>query len=322
MAYSTDPYALKPEDVKRLGGSSFTKPFGPVPKQPGFTDPFSGGSRLVNQGFASPVSTVPHPGAFGQRPQPPFVDAFRSRPTAPPPPAAQPAQPNPAGAMPIGGAAAPGNPPPVESGSVTRATITPKTPAPATTRTGDVIAASPAVYAPVQTAKPAPMEVSAAATPAAQVKPAEMQVADQAAVNSIQVAKPAPMNVADQAAVNPVKTTEVKPAEPPAGEVTQPQNFDDSLAEFQKTAANWQAGIDDPIFRTAANRLITRLGLMNQADQDALQMQINQDPELRGQGAGRALLAMMSRDQNFKLDDQSVDEAVVERIPLPRPSVR
>lgn len=79
--------------------------------------------------------------------------------------------------------------------------------------------------------------------------------------------------------------------------------FSNSLSEFEKMAANWRAGIDDPIFRNAANRAILDMGLMNQAESDALHMQINQDPTLRGQGAGFAMLQMMARNQNFKMDD-------------------
>ena len=78
--------------------------------------------------------------------------------------------------------------------------------------------------------------------------------------------------------------------------------FSDSLSDFEAKAKAWMQGTDDTVFRNAANRVIQSLGLMNQAERDALAMQINQDPTLKGQGAGMAMLSMLSRDQNFRMD--------------------
>lgn len=82
-----------------------------------------------------------------------------------------------------------------------------------------------------------------------------------------------------------------------------PATIQSSLSEFEQIARNWMLGKDDSVFRVAANRVIDQLALLNQAERDAMQMQINQDPSLRGQGAGRAMLEIMARNQNFKAGD-------------------
>lgn len=77
----------------------------------------------------------------------------------------------------------------------------------------------------------------------------------------------------------------------------------DSLTEFADLAKKMMNPTEDPVFRVAANHVMQQMGLMNTAERDALQMRINSDPSLKGMGAGQAMLAMMTRDQNFKADD-------------------
>lgn len=94
---------------------------------------------------------------------------------------------------------------------------------------------------------------------------------------------------------NKVGTTAPAPAAPATPATPQP----DPLAEFETMARNYMTGTLDEVFRVAANRAVDRLALLNNAERDAMQMRINQDPNLRGQGAGKAYLQIMARNQNF-----------------------
>ena len=111
------------------------------------------------------------------------------------------------------------------------------------------------------------------------------------------------------APVQPTATTPVK---------TEP-SLDDNLAQYEKIAMDWANGIvDDKVFRTTANRAILSMGLNNNAEMDALQMRINADPALRGQGAGSALLSMMAANHGFSADQmfgqlaQSAQEKILD----------
>lgn len=80
-------------------------------------------------------------------------------------------------------------------------------------------------------------------------------------------------------------------------------SLDDRLAHLDQILTDFADGkVNDAVFRTTANRAILQMGLNNQAETDALQMRINQDPSLRDQGAGRALLSMMTANHNFNAD--------------------
>lgn len=139
---------------------------------------------------------------------------------------------------------------------------------------------------------------------------------------------PEPVKTAEPAVTKPAMPTPVEaaPAGPtvsapttgaPAGgiDVAPPSNpiispslppddpFRGAMEDFFAQAKNWMSGTSDPAIRTAMNRALDQVGLHNQAAMDALKMQINQDPTLRGQGAGLAMLNSMARDQNFKVDD-------------------
>lgn len=96
-------------------------------------------------------------------------------------------------------------------------------------------------------------------------------------------------------------------------------SLDDNMAMYEKIAADWANGVvDDKVFRTTANRAIMQMGLNNQAETDALQMRINQDPALKGQGAGAALLSIMAANHNFSADQmfgqlaQSAQEKILD----------
>lgn len=78
--------------------------------------------------------------------------------------------------------------------------------------------------------------------------------------------------------------------------------FDKLHAEIQALTEKMLNPQDDPVFKQSLNNLVYQYGLSNQAGRDALQMQINSDPSLKGMGAGQAMLAMLSRDQNFSQD--------------------
>lgn len=80
-------------------------------------------------------------------------------------------------------------------------------------------------------------------------------------------------------------------------------SLDDNMAAYEKIAMDWANGVvDDKVFRTTANRAILQMGMNNQAESDALQMKINSDPALKGQGAGTALLSMMAANHGFSAD--------------------
>lgn len=101
-------------------------------------------------------------------------------------------------------------------------------------------------------------------------------------------------------AANPVTAAPPPNATTPAK--TEP-SLDDNMAAYEKIAMDWANGVvDDKVFRTTANRAILQMGIKNQAETDALQMRINSDPALKGQGAGSALLSIMAANQGFSAD--------------------
>ncbi len=88
---------------------------------------------------------------------------------------------------------------------------------------------------------------------------------------------------------------------PPAAP-TLPSAFNTALTKNMETLSKWAEGMPDQQYKNALNQIITSSALMDQAEKDALQMQINQDPALRGQGAGLAMMQVMARDHGFNLD--------------------
>lgn len=98
-----------------------------------------------------------------------------------------------------------------------------------------------------------------------------------------------------------------EPAKEPA-KVTEPEkviapeepSLIDNLRAF---ASESLTATEDPNSTRIFNRAMTRIGLFNQAQQDMLQMQINQDPSLSGQRAGDALMGMLSVQQGFQVSD-------------------
>lgn len=184
----------------------------------------------------------------------------------------------------------------------------------------------PPAPAPIQTTSPAPV-VAPAPAPAPVQAPAPAQAMPLPNQTVTYPPAPAP-TIQDQSAAlgpQPVQTTAPTTPTVPTGAPTTPTSpvtppatdtWDGALSEFQKLAKDWMAGGDNQAVRTAMNRALDMVGLQNQAQMDALKMQINQDPTLRGQGAGIALLSSMARDQNFKVDDiiGQMSERNLERI--------
>ena len=260
-----DPYALVQDDFKRLGRGGLN----PIGGQTAWGAP--------SRPMASPVQQQPNQPV--PQPRLPFVNAFQT----------------------------PGKP--LQMGAAQTATqtvqsptmVTPPVPQRATPiAPAPIPAPAPKVQTPVMVSPPVPQQAQPTVQSPTMVTPTTptQATATQATTPTVQsptMVTPAAPKQASAAATPPADTTVTPPGVP--------TTFEDSLAEFQKTAAGWMAGVDDPIFRQQANRVIEQLGLINQAQTDALRMQIAQDPELRGQGAGVALLAMMARDQNFKIDD-------------------
>lgn len=76
----------------------------------------------------------------------------------------------------------------------------------------------------------------------------------------------------------------------------------DDLAEVRAYFQKLMTTQDDPVLRKQWNQLLISKGLENNAAMDALKMQINQDPALRGQPAGDTMLQELIRDSNFTLD--------------------
>jgi len=67
---------------------------------------------------------------------------------------------------------------------------------------------------------------------------------------------------------------------------------------------DWMDGkVEDNVYEKALNNLITRIGLYNQAQQNALQQQIAQDPNLKGSGLAYGLLSLMGREQGLAAGD-------------------
>ncbi|MDB5046973.1 MAG: hypothetical protein JWO30_44 [Fibrobacteres bacterium] len=81
-----------------------------------------------------------------------------------------------------------------------------------------------------------------------------------------------------------------------------PSPFNETLTKYMDTLNKWAEGMPDQQYKNALNQIITSSALMNSAETDALQMQINQDPNLRGQGAGLAMMQILARDHGFNLD--------------------
>ena len=88
----------------------------------------------------------------------------------------------------------------------------------------------------------------------------------------------------------------------PEVSTTPPSAFETTLTKFQDILSKWADGMPDAQYKNALNQIITNSALMNSAEKDALQIQINQDPNLRGQGAGLAMMQVLARDHNFNLD--------------------
>lgn len=119
---------------------------------------------------------------------------------------------------------------------------------------------------------------------------------------------PAAMSGADASAAR-VKETANKPSPAPteinatATGTAAPSEWQTLHDNLTSTVQGYLSGQPDTAYRAALNQLITSSGLMNQAERDQMQMQINQDPALKGQGAGLAMMSILARNQNLNLDE-------------------
>ena len=77
----------------------------------------------------------------------------------------------------------------------------------------------------------------------------------------------------------------------------------DVITNLENYANNALTATEDPNSQRIFNHAIVNLGRMNQAEKDALQMRINQNPGLSGQGAGYFLLDQLAMTQGARRDD-------------------
>jgi hypothetical protein len=165
-------------------------------------------------------------------------------------------------------------------------------------------------------ATPAPTNTSVATPAPASLSKGPMSAATPTPTPSTSVATPAPTSLA-KGAVDAKTGAAIDPKAKPTEPVQTPpvSPFQDA---YTKAMAELKAIVtqDDPRYKAAVNQFITNSSLMDQADRDMLKMQINQDPNLRGQGAGIALMQVLNRDQRFSLDQgiAQLSNANLERI--------
>jgi hypothetical protein len=271
-------------DISKL---STGQPLAPVTTQPKPYDPFGA--------FKSPLSPV------GSSP---FMPPTTTAPTAPTQPQNlfTPAGSATQGISPL--------PPIVGSGLPLQTKLTPPpvntsiaTPTPTSLQKGAMPISQPVQPTNTSVLTPTPTSLQKGVMPVSQPAPTQ----------NTSVATPTPTSL-EKGAVNTKTGAAVKPTESvvQAPPVTPFQDaYTKALAELKAIVSQ-----DDPRFKAAINQFITNSALMDQADRDALKMQINQDPNLRGQGAGVALLQVLNRDQRFNLDQgiAQLSNANLERI--------
>jgi hypothetical protein len=131
---------------------------------------------------------------------------------------------------------------------------------------------------------------AAAAAGAARSASASSAAAGQAGQKAEQASAAAVAKASDQAAKGAGATPQAQPT--PQDDLLQVRQVFEQLMNTQ----------DDPVLRRQWNQMLISRGLENQATMDALKMAINQDPALRGQPAGDALLQEFVRDSAFSLD--------------------
>jgi hypothetical protein len=107
------------------------------------------------------------------------------------------------------------------------------------------------------------------------------------------------MASASAAAAKPAAApTPAAPAGPPAAGSTQAD-----LDTLRTTAVNAMNAKDDPVATREFNQAILKMGMANQAQRDALKMQIAQDPALNGQPAGTAVLMAAAQAAGGQVDN-------------------
>lgn len=323
-------FGLGAQDWLKMAGST-TKPIGTSTPTSGVWKPPTSTPAPVN----APATTVPKTGSGTTAPVPipspinngtnstfknPFavnIPAFNVAPPKLPPPTAAPNAIDPVSGLPVQPAGTP---------KVTMNTSLPaigvQYDAPATQ---SVTTAPQPVATGAETAPPPDTQVW---TPSP-TQPISIPNTTQSTNQDVATPQPVePITVA-----NPVQPPEVAPAPetqaanivnaPEQPTATSPvktePSLDDNMAQYEKIAMDWANGIvDEKVFRTTANRAILQMGMNNNAEMDSLQMRINSDPALRGQGAGSALLSMMAANHGFSADQmfgqlaQSAQEKILD----------
>src|SRR3990167_2961957 len=312
-------FTLRDEDLKPFAGMKVPPLGGGAYKPPAAVKPplpmsAQGKSFGASGGFTMPggIPGMPKPGPIGPGPGPTApipgkpqgfdLPLFGKMPSMPGQPS--PVKPSVGAPMPL-----PGTP----------TLNTPKPPTPMTLATPATRPAEPAMSPEAVDAA----KSQAAAGQGAQSARAEQErknaAATEAQKNQAATGQEATAGAAAQAAKNAAATASMKnqaaamadadkrrrtPDTHPAASSTPPATWGDSLADFQDFYAkifNDQEGVFKQYFATATNSIIQSMGMMNQSERDAMQMRINQDPSLAGQGAGVAAMKILTSDQNFNM---------------------
>lgn len=158
---------------------------------------------------------------------------------------------------------------------------------------------SPASQPTTMVLKPSPT-TGVVAEPA---KKETVQLAPQPQANAQPVAEtPKQQTIVQAPAPKPIEAPVDSNAKTPTATETKTPPVDDNawVKEQYKTAA---LSTDDEAGRRVFNNYINGIGLYNNAQRDALKMEVNQDPALRNQPAGTAIIAMLARDQNSTVND-------------------
>lgn len=293
---STSPTAYNPMDVLKKAGSGNINPLNPasVPNPSSILNPYGNVPGIpgvsVTPGAQPPVTAAkppatPAPAIPGVPPvsTAPKVDPISGLPIMPPgtkPTTVTSNVPVTTGTETTKPAAIPYNPP-IPSGSTTLDPVSGLPVQPAGTKPTTVSS-----NVPVTTGTDVPKDpVSGLPIQPAGTKPTTV---------SSNVPVPAGPNTT---VANPNNTTPDVSTTPPP-----PSAFETTLTKYMDILSKWAEGMPDQQYKNALNQIITSSGLMNSAERDALQMQINQDPNLRGQGAGLAMMQVLARDHNFNLD--------------------
>lgn len=148
-----------------------------------------------------------------------------------------------------------------------------------------------------QTASTVPITRAPIPTPQSEFTPEQPKVT-RASIPAPEVQEDKPTNDPPIVrAANPEPQTKYTPPEAPK---------EDDLATLREYAKNALLAKEDPAAIKAFNNAIVNFGIQSQVQRDLLQQQINADPQLRGQGAGTALLSWMAIQNGAQYSDLAI----------------